>query len=87
MHAYTYAFMYVSMHTYTYAYIYIIIYIYVLNIYMHPLQVFLTFGSVPAARSGFEKENSTPIELPSYLPEDLPVEKSAKVSVKRTNGI
>ena len=49
--------------------------------YTHnPLQVFLTFGSVPAARSGLEKENSTPIELPSYLPEDLPVEKSAKVS-------
>ena len=42
--------------------------------------MFLTFGSVPAARSGLEKENSTPIELPSYLPEDLPVEKSAKVS-------
>lgn len=49
-------------------------------------EVFLTFGSVPAARSGFEKENSTPIELPSYLPEDLPVEKSAKAVATTDSG-
>ncbi|XP_065898831.1 armadillo repeat-containing protein 1-like [Dysidea avara] len=49
-------------------------------------EVFLTFGTAPTARSGLEKENSTPIELPTYLPEELDPEKSKKAVATTDSG-
>lgn len=40
--------------------------LYVYLVFATP-QVFLTFGTTPAARSGIEKENSTPIEVLSSV--------------------